>query len=299
MIPFPPGTDSTHTGRHKMNLKEALTQASGRIGGETAALEAQVLLAHLLSRTRTWILAHLEVDLTAAQVQAMQQALARLGMGDPLPYVLGHWEFFGLEFGLSPHVLIPRPETELLVEQAIAWLQVHPGRRSVLEIGTGSGCIAISIARHIHDAEFIASDVSFEALTLARDNARRHQVAEQITFLQADLFSAFPASGPYAHGFGLICSNPPYIPTAVLQGLKVFPHEPVRALDGGPGGLSTISRLLEGARNLLGEPGLLLIEIDSSQGRRARSKARNLFPAERIDVHRDLSGRDRLLSISR
>jgi len=282
-----------------MHLKEALALASGRIGGETAALEAQVLLAYLLGRSRTWILAHPETELTPAQVQAMQQSLARLCAGDPLPYVLGHWEFFGLEFKLSPHVLIPRPETELLVEQAIAWLQAHPRRRSVLEIGTGSGCLAISIARHIHDAEILASDVSFEALTLARDNARRHQVAERIAFLQADLFSAFPASNPTTRGFSLICSNPPYIPTAVLQGLKVFQHEPTYALDGGPDGLSLISRLLEGARNWLGGPGLLLIEIDSSQGQQARTIARDTFPADRIHVYRDLSGHDRLLSISR
>ena len=173
-----------------MDIKEALTLASNQTGGETALLEAQVLLAHLLGRSRTWILAHPETRLTRAQDKALQHSLARLHAGVPLPYVLGRWEFFGLEFKLSPHVLIPRPETELLVEKAIAWLQTHPEQRLALEIGTGSGCIAIAIARHIPDVHIIASDISFEALLLARENARSHRVAERIAFLGADLFSA-------------------------------------------------------------------------------------------------------------
>ena len=153
---------------------------------DTASLDAQVLLAHLLEKPRAWVLAHPEALLTSAQEQSLTQAVERLQNGEPLPYVLGEWEFFGLSFQVTPAVLIPRPETELLVEQALKALQARPHLLStasqqlcLADIGTGSGCIAISLAVHLPGIQILATDLSNAALQVARLNALRHQVSDR------------------------------------------------------------------------------------------------------------------------
>jgi len=267
---------------------------------DTASLDAQVLLAHLLEKPRAWVLAHPEVQLTSDQEQSLAQALERLQNGEPLPYVLGEWEFFGLSFQVTPAVLIPRPETELLVEQALKALQARPHLLStasqqlcLADIGTGSGCIAISLAYHLHGIQILATDISIAALQVARLNARRHQVSDRLHLLQADLLDAI-APTPTFH---LICANLPYIPQAPLANLPVFKQEPSLALDGGPDGLKWIDRLLHAARSRLAPGGLLLLEIEASQGQSAPDLARRVFPAASIRLLPDLAGRDRLVSI--
>ena len=267
---------------------------------ETPSLDAQVLLAHLLEKPRAWVLAHPEAPLTTDQELSLTQALERLQNGEPLPYVLGEWDFFGLSFQVTPAVLIPRPETELLIEQALKALLARPHLLStasqqlcLADIGTGSGCIAISLAYHLPGVQILATDLSYTALQVARLNARRHQVSDRTRFLQADLLEA-TAPAPTFH---LICANLPYIPHAALTNLPVFNREPSLALDGGPDGLKWIDRLLHAARTRLAPGGLLILEIEASQGQSASALARRVFPAASISLLPDLAGHDRLVSL--
>lgn len=258
---------------------------------ETPALDAQVVLAHVLGCSRSWVLAHPDISLTPAQVAGLESALARLQAGEPLPYVLGHWEFYGLDFSVSRQVLIPRPETELLVEQALSWLHLHPARRYGLDVGTGSGCIALSLVHHIPDLRLLASDISPDALEQAQLNLRRHSLQERVTCVLADLF---PALGT---PFDLICANLPYIPSEELARLKVGLWEPQLALDGGPDGLSLVRRFLERAPSHLASGGLLLAEIEANQGQAVLALARQAFPVAEIGLLLDLAGKDRLVRI--
>ncbi|HJS20289.1 MAG TPA: peptide chain release factor N(5)-glutamine methyltransferase [Anaerolineales bacterium] len=275
---------------------------------DTPALDASVLLAHILEKPRTWILAHPDLDLTAEQHNQLNKSLARLDNGEPLPYVLGHWEFFGLEFEITPDVLIPRPETELLVEKAIAWLKGSPDRRTVADIGTGSGIIAISIAVQVPGATILATDISPQALEVARKNAIKRSVEQCIEFVECDLFPQlfFPDPQPLSlwergaevRGFDLICANLPYIPTKTLHNLSVYGREPTLALDGGEDGLDLIRNLMELAPERLAPNGLMLLEIEASQGKQASNLAYDLFPDAMIRLHHDLTGHDRLLEIA-
>ncbi len=258
---------------------------------ETAALDAQVLLAHILDKPRAWVLAHPEAPLSPQQAEKLARALARLENGEPLPYILGHWEFFGLDFLVTPAALIPRPETELLVERALEWLRQHPERRLTADVGAGTGCIAVALAVHIPDLRLLVCDRSLEALRVAQENVRRHGVQQRAFCLQADLL---PALG---RKIDLICANLPYIPSATLRSLSVARWEPTLALDGGPHGLSLIGRLLELAPLALAPGGLALLEIEATQGTAALQLARTAFPDAHVELFPDLAGRDRLISI--
>jgi release factor glutamine methyltransferase len=258
----------------------------------TSQLDAQVLLAHVLERPRAWVLAHPEATLSPARMAALESALARLQAGEPLPYVLGAWEFYGLSFQVTPAVLIPRPETELLVETALAWLRRQPERRQAYDVGAGSGCIAIALAVHVSDLQVTASDLSAAALAVARRNARQHQVTERVRLLQADLLSA-----ARFHSIDLLCANLPYIPRATLHRLPIYGREPTLALDGGPAGLDLIERLLRQAPGCLAPGGLALLEIEAGQGPAAAALARIACPAAEVTVQPDLAGHDRLLVI--
>ncbi len=257
---------------------------------DTPALDASVLLARLTSKPRSWILAHPELTLTPAQQTQLTESLTRLQNGEPFPYVLGAWEFFGLEFEVSPAVLIPRPETELLVEKAIIWAQNHPALRRIADIGTGSGAIAISLAKHLPQVRILATDISPQALQIAQRNAAHHGVEQQIDFMECDLL-------PQTSNLEILCANLPYIPTATLHGLKIFNREPTLALDGGTDGFRLIRNLLQRAPQHLAPQALLLLEIEASLGQTALNLAHEFFPAAAVTLHQDLTGRDRLLEI--
>jgi release factor glutamine methyltransferase len=267
-------------------ITERLTQVS-----ETPALEAQVLLAHILGRQRSWVLAHPEICLSPEQSAELESRLTRLENCEPLPYVLQHREFFGLDFSVSPKVLIPRPETELLVEQALDWLRANPGRRSALDVGTGSGCIALALAVNVPDLHILASDISSEALAQAGENLDRIAGQARVEFILADLIPAV------REPVDIICANLPYIPSDELAKLKVAGWEPRIALDGGPDGLSLIRRFLEQAPASLAPGGLLLMEIEAGQGEAALDLAGQAFPRAEIILLQDLAGRDRLVRI--
>ncbi len=275
------------------SLRSWLQSASAQFApiSESASLDVQVLAAHILNKPRSWILAHGEEHVDKNTETALNLALSQLLNGVPLPYILGHWEFYCLDFIVSPDVLIPRPETELLVETALDWLQQHPRRRRAADIGTGSGCIAVSLAKHCPDLQLTAVDISPTALHIARQNAAAHTVQERIEFIHGSLTQ--PLQGQY----DLICSNPPYIPSHKLPGLAVSKHEPALALDGGPEGLDAIRALLQDTPRILAPNGLILVEIESGQGETVLSLAHELLPHYPARVLPDLAGLPRLLCI--
>jgi len=277
---------------------EALKGLASRlvISSETTALDAQVLTAFIMDKPRSWLLAHPEEQLDGIQIAALENALVRLNNGEPLPYILGQWEFFNMDFNLTADVLIPRPETELLVEHAITWLnspaEGERGKR-VIDVGTGSGCIAIALAVHLPSISITATDLSPAALEVARGNAVKHHVSRRIQFQEADLFPGLGITESYV----LIVSNPPYIPTSSLQQSSSLRSEPVLALDGGPDGVVASHRILiEGSRRLA-RGGALLIEIEASSGAAMLALASDVYPKASIRLHQDLAGRDRLLEI--
>lgn len=248
-----------------------------------------MLLAHVLGLSRATLLTHPERLLTNGQYADYIALISRRARGYPLPYLTGRAEFCGLEFEVTPEVLIPRPETELLVELA---LEFRP--ESVVDVGTGSGCIAISLAVFLPNAIVYAIDISHAALAVAGRNAERHHVADRVHLLAGDMLS--PRPGPV----DLIVSNPPYIPSAecALLPPSVRDYEPRLALDGGPDGLAFIRRLLKEAPTVLRPGGGMLIEIGATQGEAASDLARIILPQARVTVHKDLAGRDRVLQVS-
>jgi release factor glutamine methyltransferase len=279
-----------------MNAGELLHQFLQGYQSESEELDVQLLLAHVMETSRTRLLAHLDAPLTQVQLDSATQAFSQLQAGIPLPYILGHWEFYGLDLDITPDVLIPRPETELLVEKAIRWLTKHPEARSVADIGTGSGAIAISIAKHIRDAYIVATDISPKALNVAKRNAEKHNVAGRIEFAECDLLpnSEFRLQNSK---FNLICANLPYIPTDTLKDLPIFGREPTLALDGGPDGLNLYRRLFQHAPQWLAPNGMMLLEIEAAQGTKALSLAYDSFESVNLQLRQDLAGKDRLLIV--
>lgn len=271
------------------NLSTLKSQFS--IWSDTPALDSQVLLSHICRKDRAWVLAHPEGILTPEQQNTLGAAVSRLEAGEPLPYILGHWSFYGLDFTINAETLIPRPETELMVEQALQWLQAYPGRRSAADIGTGSGCIAVSLAVHIPDLRVTGTDISLAALEIAKSNAEEHNVAARVKYVHADLLPTNLST------CNLICANLPYIPTQILEGLDVFGREPTLALDGGPDGLRLIRKLLPQAAHILSSEGLVLLEIEATQGEAGVNLARETFPKAQIELLPDLAGHDRLIRI--
>jgi release factor glutamine methyltransferase len=258
---------------------------------DTPTLDAQTILAHCLGKSRSWLLAHPKENLTDSDFSSFQQELNALEEGIPLPYVLGSWEFYGLSFAVTPDTLIPRPETELLVEKALDWIKPQQESCLVIDIGTGCGCIAIALAKNNPLVTVLAIDISYPALKIARKNVIQHEVVDRVKLLQADLIP--PVSGH----FDLICANLPYIPTQTLQNLEISGREPDLALDGGPNGLYFICKLIEEAKVYIAPGGILLIEIESSQGEKIQNLALQAFPQADIELLPDLSGRDRLITI--
>lgn len=268
---------------------------AAQLPGETAWLDAQVLLGHVTGHTRAWLLSHPEASLTPTQEKNLVSAMRKLLDGMPLPYILGHWEFFGLDFAVTPDVLIPRPETELLIETALAHVRRQPQAAfRFLDVGTGSGIIPISLATHVPHAWLWATDISAAALRVARANAERNGVAQRIEFVEADLLPNDFSS----MSFDILTANLPYIPTETLQGLDVFGKEPTLALDGGADGLDLIGRLLVRLSNAHITDCLVLLEIENRQRQAVQELAREAFPKAGIEIKRDLAGNDRLVIVN-
>lgn len=271
-------------------ISASLRWASGvlRQVTDVPRLEAEVLLSHVTGLSRTALLAHPDRPLPTDQQTNYQALVRRRASGYPLPYLTGRIEFYSLEFEVTPETLIPRPETETLVDLALAH---RPA--TVVDVGAGCGCIAVALAAHLPNTTVYAIEIAPAALAVARRNVERHGVTARVHMVNGDVLT--PLSGP-VH---LIVSNPPYVPTGDCASLPVSvrDHEPRLALDGGPDGLSVIRRLLAQAPAKLRPGGRLLIEIGAGQGEAATSLAHTFFPQATIRVHPDLAGRDRVLEV--
>jgi len=233
-------------------------------GLENAEREADWLLAHAMRLSQGQLLAAGNAPLTARQAEQARTYIDRRAAREPLQYILGTQEFGGLEIAVTPDVLIPRPETTLLVEEVAQAIGAQ--RRSlVADVGTGSGCIAIAVAKTCPHATLWATDISWPALVVARRNALQHDVGKQVTFVQADLLGPFPASEEGI--FDAIVSNPPYIPEGEMEGLQpeVSRYEPRLALAAGADGMTYYRRLLSAAAVLLKPAGCLMVELGVGQ----------------------------------
>jgi release factor glutamine methyltransferase len=306
-------------------LKEGMAQLrAAQVPAHTLATE--LLLMHALGRDRAWIYSHPEESLDPATAQEFLALIARRAAGEPVQYLTGKQEFWGLQFEVTPAVLIPRPETEHVMEVALARLgergikiRMDTGapreKLRVVDAGTGSGCLAVALAWELPHAEVFATDISAPALEVARRNAARHKVAERIHFLQRDLLTglentntgsrarphAAPESAHDGSLFDLIVSNPPYIArneAAQLQ-REVRDHEPHTALFGGPTGIEMYQRLIDQARDLLRDRGILVLEL----GHDSAEHVRGIFDAQpawtKVAITMDLAGIPRVLAAER
>jgi release factor glutamine methyltransferase len=272
-------------------LKEAQLQAS-RLS-ETGNLDVQVLISSALHKPRSWVLAHPEYELSTTDTAHLEEMLFQLERSIPLAYITEASHFYGLQFYVTSDVLIPRPETELLVENALFWSQARNFNGIVLDVGTGSGCIAISLAVNLPGIKCIAIDKSLRALQVAKRNAENNHVQNQVCYVQSDLTSSIFGK------FKLICANLPYIPTCKLEDLSVARYEPTAALDGGKEGLDLIHRLLADSLRITDKEVCLLLEIESEQGVAVYDLAKTYYPDADIRIDKDLAGNDRLLVIER
>jgi len=257
-----------------------------------ARRESEVLVARALGRERAWLYAHPEQPVPAEQEAQVRSWVERRGRREPLHYITGEVEFFGLTFHVDPRVLIPRPETEMLVEAGLAFLRRHPQARTA-DLCTGSGCVAVALAVNAPRCRVLAVDLSAGALAVARANAERHGVADRVTFVLGDLWEPLPAQ------IDLVLSNPPYVRSEDYAGLmpEVRDHEPRQALEAGEDGLVVIRPLLAEAPRRLAPGGALYVEIGEKQGPAVAALARQAFPRARIAIHQDLASLDRMLAV--
>ena len=244
-------------------LKTA-AQALDHAGVADARREASSLLAHVFQKDRTFLISHAEDSLDEGVVREFAAAIERRAAGEPAQYITGVQDFYGRSFRVTPAVLIPRPETELLVEAA---LDVMNADAVICDVGTGSGCIAVTLLCERADARAVAVDISEAALEVARQNANAQAVEGRIEFVLSDCFAALRT-----HEFDVIVSNPPYVATSAMSGLQreVRDHEPLVALSPGEDGLRVIRRLLKDAPDFLCGRGHLLMEIGFDQGERVQ-----------------------------
>lgn len=267
----------------------ALKKAQREFG--TPGLDAQVLLSYALGKDKAWLLAHSDESLSAEEEERWEAALGTYLAGVPLPYVLGEWEFYGLMLNVTPAVLIPRPETELLVEAGLNRLATHTGQKRALDVGTGSGCIAIALAANHPDVQVVATDISPLALEVANANVDRLKLASRIELVETNLMDGI--TGP----FDLICGNLPYIPDKSLPDLQVSKWEPRLALGGGSDGLYFIRPFLQQAATRLAVPGIVLAETDASLEEAVIALAGSIWPEGNIEVRKDLASLPRLLVV--
>lgn len=274
-------------------LKEA-AESLGAAGIGESMFEAEILMAEALGMNRAGVLARLKDTPDADAVDRFHKIATRRAGREPLQYITGRQEFYGLTFHVTPGVLVPRPETEIIVEEGIAFIK-ETGGRTVADIGTGSGCIAISLAAGLPEAVIYAVDSSEAALKIASENAALNGVAGRVRFLRGDLFSPLKDAVLYG-GLDLIVSNPPYIPFGDIPGLQAeVGFEPIQALDGGPDGLDIVREIIRHAPEYLKPGGGLLMETGFGQADAVRDIVDDTPGLEYIKYIPDFSGIERVL----
>lgn len=277
-----------------MNLEAIFQKCKKKLApiSDEPALEARLIIQKATGLSRPVVLSHPEYELTGNEEAYAAEMTEQRAKGFPLPYILGSWEFYGRPFFVNPSVLIPRPETEMLVEKACGWLKKHPEVRLGYDIGTGSGCIAVTLLLEYTQLHMTAIDVKHDALLTACSNAKRHQVLDRFWPVQSDLFSAF-SEAP-----SLVCANLPYIPTQTCRTIEPARFEPLRALDGGEDGFDLYRLLFQQlSHRIKNEKILILCEIEYRQRELALQTAEAFFPQHTINVYADLAGQPRLLEI--
>ncbi len=279
-----------------MTIRDTLRQAAARIseaGSDEAALEAEILLMHATGLDRARLYQRLGEGLLPEQAEAFAGFVDRRLAHEPVPYITGHKEFFELDFEVTRAALIPRPETEMLVELVLLFAQERGESLTIADIGTGSGAIAVSLAHALPGSRVIATDTSRRALALARRNAERHAVANRIDFRRGDLLA--PLDGQV----DVIVTNLPYVRTDEWHALppELAEHEPRVAFDGGPDGLRLIRRLLRQAPSRLRPGGALFAEISDDQGEAVLALVEHAFPGASSESRKDLANLDRVLCV--
>ena len=281
-----------------MKIRQCLVRTGDRLfatGVADSRLEAEVLLRHCLDMDRGEFFASLNDDLPLDRERQSARLVQRRLKGEPLAYITGHREFYGLDFVVNPDVLIPRQESELLVDAVLEYFPSGklPERPRIADVGTGSGAIAIAIASNLLQATVYATDVSHEALAVADMNRRDHGVSDRVHLCPGDLLEALPET------VDAIVSNPPYLRTGEIPRLPAeIMHEPRRALDGGPDGLEIISHLIQQAGEYLRPNGCIMLEIAPKQLEPVLQLASNALPGATVTFARDLIGLPRLLNIA-
>lgn len=263
---------------------------------EDPEIEAESLLRHVLGLDRAYLFLRLPETLTGEQLDEFQTLVAKRVAGTPNAYLTGRREFYGMSFAVGPGVLIPRPETEHLVEAALAAgraLLRERERVTLVDVGTGSGAIALAVAKHLPALRVLATDSSPSALAVAELNAKRLRLAGRVTFLQGDLLA------PLREPVQIVVANLPYIPTDVWAALprEIRDHEPRSALDGGADGLALIDRLLCSVPGHLTAGGVVIVEIQYDQAEAVRSLAGERLPGAEVEVRRDLAGHERVVLV--
>jgi release factor glutamine methyltransferase len=297
-------------------IGELLVSAASRLresGSETARLDAELLLGFAIGADRTAVVAHRDAPVGADAAIRFEEVVRRREAGEPVAYIRGIKEFHGLAFAVDPRALIPRPETEALVDAAIAEVMARLGRRlgdaepvRVVDVGTGNGAIAVALAvalrgRRVElgrDVTILATDRSTEALDLARENAVGHAAAEGMRFVDADLLPPVLPDG--GARLDVVLANLPYVRSEAIAGLPVAASfEPRAALDGGSDGLEAIRALLSRLPDVLADSGVALLEIGADQGDAAPEAVADLLPDWRASVAPDLAGLPRVLRVER
>jgi release factor glutamine methyltransferase len=256
---------------------------------------AETLIAVVVGRPREWVIAHPEAELSAGQVEQFHQMAAQYARGVPLPYIIGEQPFFNYTFTVTPDVMVPRWETEQVVELALQQLKAKTPQPQILDIGTGSGIIGVTLALELPGAHVTATDISPAALAVARGNAGRLGVLDRMEFVVSDLLAGLAEPG---RSFDLICANLPYIPAPDLGSLEVARHEPLVALDGGEDGLHLMRRFMADAPRVLAPGGGILLEIDYRQGAAVSAIGLQHFPGAQVVVHKDLARLERVVEIT-
>ncbi len=279
-------------------IGRALNSATERLRGtgtSTASLDAQVILASVLSVDRSWLFAHHDYHLDETETERYADLIVRRVRGEPVAYLIGRKEFYGLDLAVDQRVLIPRPETELLVDVVLRFIGLY-GQRAirVADIGTGSGAIALAIADNCRHAVLYATDLSDAALSVARRNIEQHDRFNQVRLLQGDLLE------PLYEQVDIIVANLPYINRRDYTALEptVRDFEPKLALEAGDDGLDAIRRLLKNAPNYLRPNGMIFLEIAYDQGAAVLELIEDLIPlAQDVDLRQDFAGLDRIITI--
>jgi release factor glutamine methyltransferase len=270
---------------------------------DSPRLSAELLLSHVLGVPRIKLYTDYDRPLDEPDLKSYRELVRRAGEHEPIAYLTGRAHFFNLEFEVTRDVLIPRPDTETLVENVLQTARIQPGMESprVLDLCTGSGCVAAALAKNLKASTVVATDVSPAAAAVARRNMERLGVAERVTVEEGDLYEPLSRMAADAQPFHVITANPPYVPTSQIERLdrNVRDYEPVQALDGGLDGLTLHRRILEGAADRLLPGGRIYLEIGYDQGDAAREMAALNEELTEVRVLKDHTGNDRVLTARR